>query len=294
VRGCSFAKTDAIVRPVQQVSRIKLKPEVQAQACVRILRVSAMQPAPPDHTAQQLWDRVVTVAGVGAENDDEFRQALLLRVVPELARRLAGSPGIDALAAEVDADDDDDCWYGAGVRARQFGGTMATRLVVWLVATKTTSGEADSPYFHAMGAAAASLVGGTMPPLGARADALYAEHGQVLARFVDAQRDLTRAFLAGLRDVPLHRGDVLPGPLPDGPINPSLWPLASFAVDFDTAASFAVRKAGRLGGIPVVYSANISVERIAATPETGCATGAEREVVVLVGDAEDRATVTAP
>lgn len=80
--------------------------------------------------------------------------------------------------------------------------------------------------------------------------------------------------------------------MPVAPVDPSLWPLASFAVDFETAAGFAHRKASRVGGTPVVYTAIVPIGRIAATPATGFATGGETEVVVLAGCPGDRATVT--
>lgn len=77
------------------------------------------------------------------------------------------------------------------------------------------------------------------------------------------------------------------------PGNPKLWPLASFAIDFVTARDFAERAARRKGGVPVIYSAVVPVTRIAATPATGAASAIENEIVVLAGEPDDLATVTA-
>ena len=255
--------------------------------------MSAMRPAERDQNGQELWAPVLAHAGMGPEDDDAFREALLWRVVPELARRLTDAPGIATLVAEVDADEDDDYWCGAVSTAAQLGWQDDTsRLVVWMLTQKTTTGEANSAFFHGMAAAAAELVGARIPVLGTRAAALHAAHGDLLVRFVEAQRDLTAALLNGLTEVPLHRGDALPDIVPGAPVDPSLWPLASFAVDFETAASFAHRKVSRVGGTPVVYTGIVPIGRIVATPATGFAAGGEREVVVLAGCPGDRATVT--
>jgi hypothetical protein len=45
--------------------------------------------------------------------------------------------------------------------------------------------------------------------------------------------------------------------------------------------------------VPVIYSAVVPVTRIAATPATGAASAIENEIVVLAGEPDDLATVTA-
>jgi hypothetical protein len=218
---------------------------------------------------------------------------LVSRVVEDLVARLADAAAIAALVSEVESDDDDEGWYGVDIRASELGWhDDASRLVLWLVSEKTTTGEADSPYFHAMGAAAASLVGADIPPLDNRAATLYSRHGDLLSRVVVGQRALSEGLLQGITEVALHRGDATAREL-STPADPKLWPLASFAVDFETAKSFAGRKAQRVGGTPVVYSAIVPAARIIATPATGFAVGGEREVVVDAANPSDRATVTA-
>src|SRR5947209_3945331 len=103
--------------------------------------MGVMRPAERHRNGQELWARVLAHAGMGPEHDGAFREALLRRVVTALAHRLADAPGIATLAAEVDADEDDDYWYGAVMRATQLGWQDDTsRLVVWMLMQKTTTG----------------------------------------------------------------------------------------------------------------------------------------------------------
>lgn len=209
-----------------------------------------------------------------------------------LASGISASPGLAAFAAEAEADDDGE-WAGGVFQAKELGREdLASQVITCLLSHKTTSGESGSPYFQALGAAAARLFGAKDPPLHDRATALLEMHGDLLASIILGQRDLTETLLDGVPSVVLHRGDAVDGLGSATTADPMLWPLASFAVDFATARSFAISKAERTGCTPLVYSAHVPAGRIAVTPASGMAAALENEVVVGAGEPGDLATVT--
>jgi hypothetical protein len=253
-----------------------------------------LRPADPSQESTELWGRVVERGRVDQRPDDDLVDALSRRVVRDLSARLGDDPGVAPLVAMVEADAADGYWRGARFQAERLGfDDDLARLISWLIGLKSTTGEAESDRFHAVGAAAAELAGGAMPPLDDRASAFYREHGELPRRYVAAQQAMTAEVLDGIGEVVLHRGEAIQGELPTSPANPDLWPLAPFATDFSTASNFAHDKVSRKrGGTAVVYSAIVPVERIAATPATGAANALEREVVVMAGNPDDRATLT--
>lgn len=260
----------------------------------------ALRPAPPTDEGAKLWNRVKAQAtvdeGTGGGGDlfsDPFRDALLAHATGQLAAQLAEEPGLKALAEEIKADDEELLWQGAEHQAKVLGLTDRTSIVVLsLLSAKTTSDEHVSPYFHALQAATAALYDTAPPQMGPRGRTLFAEHREFLSGLVVAQRVLTAQLLACLGEVSLHRGDAIDASQAGSPRDPMLWPLASFATDFETATEFAQRAKNRKLGVAVVYSAVVPAGRILATPATGLAAAREREVIVATSYSGDRATVT--
>jgi len=252
-----------------------------------------LQPADPGVEGTALCGRVIEQSRPDHQPADEPEWPARRRAVRDLCSRLSNDPGIAPLAATIAADEEEDRWYGAGFLARQLGfeGELA-QVVFWLIGLKSTSGEADSKYFQASQAAACHRAGIAAPQLDTPASAIWDEHGGLLTRWIAVQNELTAELLAGIEEVVLHRGDTIHGELPSSPTHPNLWPVASFATDYATAASFAERAQSCRGGTPLVYSAIVPVERILATPATGAANPLEHEVVLMTGNPDDIAMIT--
>src|SRR5436190_843721 len=105
--------------------------------------MSALKPAEKTQDGRELWKRVVCRAAAAPSDDDGFREALLRIVVSDVGSSVARAADIAALTSEVEGDEDVDGWYGAGERAKELGWhDDASKLVLWLLSEKTTSGEA--------------------------------------------------------------------------------------------------------------------------------------------------------
>jgi hypothetical protein len=243
--------------------------------------------------ATEVWARVTEQAMRDQQPGDEPEWPARRRAVGDLCARLTDEPGIAAMAATIAADEEKDRWHGAGFLIRQLGfeGELA-QVLFWLIGVKSTRGEAGSKYFQALQAAACEHAGVATPQLGAEASTIYEEHGDLLRRWIVVQHEPTAELLTGIDEVVLHRGDIVHGEIPSSPTHLNLWPLASFATDYATAASFAKRAHRCRGGTPSVYSPIVPVERISATPVTGAANPLEHEVVLLTGNPDDLATIT--
>jgi len=258
--------------------------------------MTALTPAAEHENAHAAWHRVAACVEVDlAQDADAFRAALLTRTVRELGSRLVDQEGWSALVNEVESDAESPSWHGASAQASAIGlRDRNSILVLALLSEKTTSDEETSPYFRAIQAASTSVTGAK--PAGAltgRAATIHATYGAVLRLLVETQRNATTDLLTGIDALPLHRGDVLPGQVPSTPVDPMLWPLASFATEYATAAEFARAKNARAqSGTPVVYSVLVPTSRIVATPATGSAAALEYEVVVDGARSGDLATVT--
>lgn len=131
-----------------------------------------------------------------------------------------------------------------------FEGELA-QVVFWLIGLKSTSGEASSKYFKALQAAACDYAGVTAIRLDDLASPIYEKHSDVLRRWVAVQYELPAELLVGIDEVVLHRGDTICGERRSSPPRLKLWPLASFATDYATAASFAERARSGRGGTPL-------------------------------------------
>jgi hypothetical protein len=255
--------------------------------------MTAITPAGPDAQTPELWERIAGQGWSDPMQREAISQALRAQAIRTLATALEGEPGAPGLVAAFEADEEDDYRYGSDKLARELGlNTSEGRAASWLTALKVTSGESETHQFCAVSLAAADLVHAEHATADADTVAFYEAHATLLTAFVQAQCDATQHLLSGFTEVILHRGDVIGGDLPPGPINPNLRALASFATKPGTARSFALRAMAEKTGTPVVYSVIVPVTRIAATPATGAASAVKDEIVVVAGDPGDLATVT--
>jgi hypothetical protein len=258
--------------------------------------LALLQPAEPDAEDTELWTLVTSSARAATLSGDALREALLTHAVTALSDRLGDDPDLQAFADVVQADDDDDRWFGTRAQAQKLG-ISDDRLtsIMFLMAETTTSFAGASPYAQALTRAAARRFASDRSAESEDDNNPLARFSGLLTRFLDAQYELTSELLTGRDAVTLHRGVRISAALRLGPANHDLRPLSSFSVTPSYGVSLAHHGADAAGrGSLALLSARVPSARVLATPATGAGAALEREFVIAVGAPGDRLTVSVP